>query len=79
VSNWTLSLLEDGLAVFLVWLASEHPFLTAVLVVLLTILAVLLIRKLWNFARHIVDRVRYRPPATQQRPRDAPTNSDGSA
>src|SRR3954464_9349540 len=24
VSNWTLSLLEDGLAVFLVWLASQH-------------------------------------------------------
>src|SRR3954471_8943647 len=29
VSNWTLSLLEDGLAVFLVWLASQHPVLTA--------------------------------------------------
>jgi hypothetical protein len=71
VSNWTLSVLEDGLAVFLVWLASEHPLVTAIIVVLLTILAVLLIRKLWKFARHIVDRVRYRP-AVQQTPPDAP-------
>jgi hypothetical protein len=71
VSNWTLSVLEDGLAVFLVWMASEHPLVTAIIVVLLTILAVLLIRKLWKFARHIVDRVRYRP-AVQQTPPDAP-------
>jgi hypothetical protein len=71
VSNWTLSVLEDGFAVFLVWMASEHPLVTAIIVVLLTILAVLLIRKLWKFARHIVDRVRYRP-AVQQTPTDAP-------
>jgi hypothetical protein len=70
VSNWTLSVLEDGLAVFLVWMASEHPLVTAIIVVLLTILAVLLIRKLWKFARHIVDRARYRP-AVQQTPTDA--------
>ena len=71
VSNWTLSVLEDGFAVFLVWMASEHPLITAILVLLLTILAVLLIRKLWKFARHIVDRVRYRP-SVEQRPTDAP-------
>jgi hypothetical protein len=71
VSNWTLSVLEDGFAVFLVWMASEHPLVTAILVVLLTILAVLLIRKLWKFARHIVDRVRYRPPV-QQEPTETP-------
>jgi hypothetical protein len=70
VSNWTLSVLEDGFAVFLVWMASEHPLITAIIVVLLTILAVLLIRKLWKFARHIVDRARYRP-AVQQTPTDA--------
>jgi|SRR5215203_95173 len=71
VSNWTLSVLEDGFAVFLVWMASEHPLVTAIIVVLLTIVAVLLIRKLWRFARHILDRVRYRP-AVQHMPDDAP-------
>ena len=48
VSNWTLSLLEDGLAVFLAWMAAEHPLLTAGIVVVLVILAVLLI---WTAVR----------------------------
>src|SRR5918995_7274155 len=60
VSNWTLSLFEDGLVVFLVWMAAEHPLLTAGLVILLLILAVLLIRKLWKFARQLADRFRKR-------------------
>jgi hypothetical protein len=58
VSNWTLSLLEDGLAVFLVWMAAQHPLVTAGIVVVLVLLAVLLIRKLWRFSRQLVDRVR---------------------
>ena len=29
ISNWTLSLLEDGFAVFLAWMAAEHPLITA--------------------------------------------------
>ena len=49
VSNWTLSLLEDGLAVFLAWMAAEHPLLTAAIVVVLVILAVLLIWKLFGY------------------------------
>jgi hypothetical protein len=60
VSNWTLSLFEDGLVVFLVWMAAEHPLLTAGLVILLLILAVLLIRKLWKFARQLGERFRNR-------------------
>src|SRR5215210_5919990 len=43
VSNWAASLFEDGLAVFLAWLAATHPILTAALVVVLVIAAVLLI------------------------------------
>lgn len=77
VSNWTLSVLEDGFAVFLVWMASEHPLVTAILVVLLTILAVILIRKLWRFARHIVDRVRYRPSAEQRPAEQGPSDAPG--
>ena len=60
VSNWALSLFEDGLVVFLVWMAAEYPLLTAGLVIVLLILAVLLIRKLWRFARQLADRFRNR-------------------
>ena len=71
VSNWTLSLLEDGLAVFLVWMASEYPLLTAGIVLILVILAVLLIRKLWRFSRQLIERVR-RGPQTHPRGTEAP-------
>ena len=64
VSNWVLSLFEDGLVVFLVWLAAEYPLLAAGLVLILVILAVLLIRKLWGFSRQMIERVRRRPPTT---------------
>jgi hypothetical protein len=58
VSNWTLSFLEDGLAVFLAWMAAAHPILTAVIVVVLVILAVLLIWKLFGYLRVLRDRLR---------------------
>jgi len=61
VSNWALSLFEDGLVVFLVWMAAEYPLLTAGLVIVLLVLAVLLIRKLWRFARELTHRFRNRP------------------
>jgi hypothetical protein len=61
VSNWTLSVFEDGLAVILVWLAAEYPLLTAGIVLVLVILAVLLIRKLWRFSRQLLERVRRKP------------------
>jgi Domain of unknown function (DUF4126) len=51
VSNWTLSLLEDGLAVFLAWMAATHPIITAAIVVLLVIVAVLVIWKLFGYLR----------------------------
>src|SRR5918994_3288942 len=59
VSNWTLSILEDGLAVFLAWMAALHPILTAGIVVVLVILAVLLIWKLFGYLRVIRDRLRH--------------------
>src|SRR5215208_8100613 len=58
VSNWTLSFLEDGLAVFLAWMAAAHPILTAGIVVVLVILAVLLIWKLFGYIRVIRERLR---------------------
>src|SRR5688500_11103560 len=44
VSNWVLSLFEDGLVVFLVWMAAEDPLLAAGMVMVLLILAVSLVR-----------------------------------
>jgi hypothetical protein len=58
VSNWALSILEDGLAVFLVWLAAEHPILTAGVVVLLVIIAVFVIWKLYGYLKVIGERFR---------------------
>ena len=58
VSNWTLSVLEDALAVFLAWMAAVHPLLTAGIVVVLVILAVLLIWKLFGYLRLVRDRLR---------------------
>jgi len=54
VSNWTLSLVEDSLAVFLAWLAATHPLLTAAVVTVLVILAVLLIWRLFRYFRQVV-------------------------
>jgi hypothetical protein len=58
VSNWALSLLEDGVAVFLVWLAAEHPILTAGIVVLLVIVSVLVIWKLYGYLKLLGVRLR---------------------
>jgi hypothetical protein len=69
VSNWTLSLLEDGVAVFLAWMAATHPILTAGIVVVLVILAVLVIWKLFGYLRLIRDRL--------SRWRARPTTSPG--
>jgi hypothetical protein len=58
VSNWTLSLLEDGLAVFLAWMAAAHPILTAVIVVVLVIVSVLVIWKLYGYLKLLGGRLR---------------------
>jgi hypothetical protein len=58
VSNWVLSLAEDGLAVFLAWMAAAHPILTAGIVVVLVILSVLLIWKLYGYLRLLGQRLR---------------------
>ncbi len=61
LSNWTLSLLEDGFAVFLAWLAAEHPLLTAGVVVVLVVLAVFVIWKLFSYLRRAVAKLRRGP------------------
>jgi hypothetical protein len=61
LSNWTLSLLEDGFAVFLAWMAAEHPLLTATLVVVLVILSVFVIWKLFGYLRRALAKLRHGP------------------
>jgi hypothetical protein len=61
LSNWTLSLLEDGFAVFLAWMAAEHPLLTAAVVVVLVILAVFVIWKLFGYLRRALARLKRGP------------------
>jgi hypothetical protein len=61
VSNWTGSVVEDGFAVFLAWLAAEHPLLTAVLVVVLVVLAVFLIWKLFSYLRQAIVKLKRGP------------------
>jgi hypothetical protein len=58
ITNWTLSVLEDGLAVFLTWMAATHPIITAGVVVVLVIIAVFIIRKLYGYLRLLGPRLR---------------------
>ena len=60
-SNWTLSILEDGAVVFLTWMAATHPLITALVVVVLVIFAVLVIWKLFGYFKVIRDRIRRQP------------------
>ena len=55
-SNWFLSLLEDGIAFFLVWLTATHPLIALVLVLALAAGAIYLISRLWRFARRVFSR-----------------------
>jgi hypothetical protein len=58
ISNWTLSLLEDGVAVFLAWMAAEHPVWTALIVVVLVIAAVFVVWKLFSYLRLALARLK---------------------
>ena len=68
VSNWTLSLAEDSIAVFLAWLAAAHPIITAVVVLVLVIVAVLLIWRLFRFFRQVVARFGRRTSGAEPAP-----------
>ncbi len=73
-SNWTLSLLEDGAAVFLAWFSATYPTITTGVVVVLVLLSLLLIWKLFRFFKLVVSRVRSggRVPASSRASPAAP-------
>jgi hypothetical protein len=56
-SNWTLSIAEDFLAVWLTWMASVHPVATAAVVGGLLILSAFLIFHLFRFAGRAFQRL----------------------
>jgi hypothetical protein len=56
-SNWTLSLGEDVLAVWLSWLAAKHPVLTLGIVAVLLVISVFLLLRLFRFLRCAFHRV----------------------
>ena len=57
VSNWLLSLAEDGLAVTLVLFAVSHPLLTLAIVLVLVALSVYLLIKFFGFLRAALRRL----------------------
>jgi hypothetical protein len=56
LSNWFLSLLEDGVSFVLVWLTAAHPILALLIVFVLGIVAVYIILKLSHFTRRVFRR-----------------------
>jgi hypothetical protein len=64
-SNIALSLAEDATAVFLVWFATAHPVLAALIAIALAIAIVVLVRTVWRVVRRTIQRVRdSRPPTS---------------
>ena len=64
LSNWIASLSEDGIAVFLVWMAAKHPVLAIGIVAALLAICVYLLIKLAKFLRRLLDQVFLRPRPT---------------
>lgn len=56
-SNWTLSLGEDVLAVWLSWMGTAHPVATTVIVIALLALCAFLLHRLFRFARRALQRL----------------------
>ena len=56
-SNWGLSLMEDGLVVGTVWLATQHPLAFGVALVLALAVSALLLVILFKFLRAVLRRV----------------------
>jgi len=57
-SNMAASLLEDGLVVAAVWLATQHPVVFGVLLVLVVILMAVVTWMLFKFLRAVIGRLR---------------------
>jgi len=53
ISNAALSIGEDALAVFLIWFATQHPFITTAIVAILLIIIVAMVRFIYRALRNL--------------------------
>jgi hypothetical protein len=52
-SNIALSIAENSLVFFMYWFFIRHPYLAAGAIIIISVLAFLLVRLLWNFSKKI--------------------------
>ncbi len=58
VSNWLASFFEDGLAVGVMWLATQYPVTFGIALAVMVVLSVLLLIMLWKFLKLVVRKLR---------------------
>jgi Domain of unknown function (DUF4126) len=56
-SNIAVSLLEDGLVIFMLWLATNHPVIFGITLLIVLVLSVLLIIMLFKFLRLVIRKI----------------------
>ncbi len=58
VSNWLASFFEDGLAVGVMWLATQYPVAFGIVLALMVVVSVLLLIVLWKFLLRVMAKLR---------------------
>jgi hypothetical protein len=56
-SNIIVSFAEEGLVMFMLWLATNHPVIFGITLLIVLVLSVLLIIALWKFLRRVVRKI----------------------
>jgi hypothetical protein len=56
-SNIIMSFAEEGLVMFMLWLATNHPLIFGITLLIVLVLSVLLIIALWKFLRLVVRKI----------------------
>jgi hypothetical protein len=64
-TNTALSLAEDAFTIFIVWFATEYPYLAAAIVVILLVIIAVMIRALWRVLKSLRQRWRARSAITR--------------
>ena len=57
-SNWLASFFEDGLAVAVLWLATQYPLAFGIALALMLLVSVLLLVVLWKFLQLVIRKLR---------------------
>ncbi len=56
-SNILVSFAEEGLVIFMLWLATDHPVIFGIALLIILVLSVMLIVVLWKFLRAVVRKI----------------------